>query len=91
MRSDRQPAFYASLLRAVHGWTGERLTGEDIRLRCIGQGICPGHPNAWGTYVIHLIRCGLLRPTDGFRSMRAPGSNGRLTRVYLIEGRRAEQ
>lgn len=75
-------------LAALGQWRGERMTGEDIRLRCAEAGIVPHHPNAWGAFIMHAVRVGALRPLQEFRKMRSEKSHARITRVYAVQGNR---
>ena len=63
---------------------GQLMTGEDIRLECHKRNIAPHHPNAWGGFVMGLVRSKVLLPTDRYVAMRAKGSHARKTQVYKV-------
>jgi hypothetical protein len=58
------------------------LTGEDIRLACEDKGIKPHNNNAWGSFVLSLIKQGYLEPTGRYVAMRSDVSHARKTQVY---------
>ena len=58
------------------------VTGEDIRLACLAEGVGPHHHNAWGGLINQLIRDGVLHPTGRYTPMRARGSHARKTQIY---------
>lgn len=60
----------------------QELTGEDLRLACEDKGIKPHHPNAWGSFVLSLIKQGYLERTGRCVAMKAPESHARQTQVY---------
>ena len=68
--------------RVFESMTDDELTGEDIRLACEAAGVKPHHNNAWGAFILSLVRDGRLEATGRYRPMRAAGSHGRETKVY---------
>lgn len=70
---------FAEFLKLASG----AYTGEDIRLAIEAAGVSPHSPNAWGAFISYLIREGELEKTGSYIPMRAKGSHGRATRVYL--------
>lgn len=58
------------------------VTGEEIRLACEAAGVRPHHHNAWGGFILMLVRSGQLADTGRRVPMRAPGSHARKTTVY---------
>ena len=65
-------------------WRGEELTGEQIRIRLMGMGITPDHPNAWGGFIAGLVKQGYLRDTGRVRHMTLPRSHARRTPVWRV-------
>jgi hypothetical protein len=65
----------------VRGMSGD-FTGEDIRLACESVGATPKHHNAWGGFIMSLVRGHVIEPTGEYRAMRAKGSHARKTQVY---------
>lgn len=69
----------------VRTMSGQEVTGEDIRLRCLSLDIKPSHHNAWGAFIAMMVTEGKLTPTGRYVPMRSEKSNGRRTQVYLVE------
>lgn len=63
---------------------GEEVTGEDIRMMCIEQGIRPHHHNAWGGLISGFVNAGVLRWNGKIRPMKAARSHARSTKVYTV-------
>jgi len=63
------------------GWKG---TGEDIRLKLVGDGLePPHHHNAWGALLLNCVRKEWLVATGEFAHMRTTRSHARMTPVYV--------
>ncbi len=62
---------------------GDKVIGEDIRNALTNFGIIPNHHNAWGAFVLRLVRRGELIPTGEYRSVKGRQSHARRTPVYL--------
>jgi hypothetical protein len=62
---------------------GTICTGESIRIECIGRGLTPHHPNAWGAAIRVAVKDGLLQETGRFLHMRARSSHGRRNPEYI--------
>lgn len=60
----------------------QELTGEDIRRECEARGVRPHHANAWGAFVLGLVREGYLESTGRIVPMRDPRSHARKTQLY---------
>jgi hypothetical protein len=61
---------------------GERVTGEDLRVKltlAVGE---PAHPNSYGAAIRRLVIDGVLKPTGDYTPMQAERSHGRKTPVY---------
>lgn len=63
----------------------QEVTGEDIRLKCLGLNILPHHHNAWGAFISLLVNEGRLIHTGKYVPMKADKSNARRTAVYRVE------
>ena len=62
-------------------WNG---IGEDLRFALTERGVpSPKSPQVWGVFIGTLVKRGLLVATGERRPMRAPGSNGRKSDVYV--------
>lgn len=71
--------------RVVRTMNGQRVTGEDIRLRCAELDITPHHHNAWGALIAKLVRSGWLVPTRQWVPMKGAKSHGRQTQIYIVD------
>lgn len=58
---------------------GERLIGEEIRLRFEAHGIRPHHHNAWGGLINGFLRRGRLQKNGTYRGMATTRSHARAT------------
>jgi hypothetical protein len=63
---------------------GVAITGESIRMLISTFVPPPKHPNAWGAFVMHLIKRERLKPTGDLVRMVMPKSHARLTRLYEV-------
>lgn len=61
-----------------------RLTGEQIRHRLIPYVGKPKHSNAWGGFIMRLLRSGLIEKTGEYVSMCDKRSHARATAVYRL-------
>jgi hypothetical protein len=61
----------------------QEMTGEDIRLAAEEKNIVPHHPNAWGGFIMGLVRQGYLIHTGKYRAPKARKSHGRESKVYI--------
>ena len=68
----------------VRTMSGQEVTGEDIRLRCLSLDIQPQHHNAWGAFIAMMVAEGRLTPTGKYVPMRSEKSNARKTQVYRV-------
>ena len=60
-------------------------TGEDIKVWLISGGLPePHHHNAWGAFIMGLVRSNLLVSTGQTRQMKTRKSHARRNPVYLI-------
>ena len=67
--------------RLPAGWNG---IGEDLRFALTERGVPPPKsPQVWGVFIGTLVKRGHLVATGERRPMRAPGSNGRKSDVYV--------
>lgn len=74
----------ADAVAVVERMRGDEITGESIRVECESRGVTPHHHNAWGSFVLSLVRSGVLVPTGRYVPMRAKGSHARKTQVYIV-------
>ena len=58
------------------------FTGEELRLECEKNDVHPHHHNAWGAYIMHLKRNGLIASTGKYRNMQTAKSHARRTEIY---------
>lgn len=71
------------------------VTGEELRLHCLEQGLeAPQHPNAWGAVFSRLQANEWLLPTNEWIKPHASASHSRQTRFWrsrIFVARDAEQ
>ena len=61
------------------------VTGEDVRRMLTEKGLPPPHHhNAWGAFIMNLVKSEMLVSTGRMAHMKAKKSHARRTVVYLI-------
>ena len=61
------------------------VTGEDVRRMLTENGLPPPHHhNAWGAFIMHLVKSNMLVPTGRMAHMKMRSSHARRTPIYLI-------
>jgi len=64
---------------------GIEVTGEDVRRMLSENGLPqPHHHNAWGAFIMNLVRSGMLVSTGRTGYMKFKKSHARRTLIYLI-------
>lgn len=64
---------------------GIEVTGEDVRRMLTDKGLPPPHHhNAWGAFIMNLVKSGVLVSTGRMVNMKTQKSHARRTLVYLI-------
>ena len=77
-------AFTAAVKDVVESMSGQRVTGEDIRVECACRGVVPHHPNAWGAAINSMVRKNLLIFDNEYKQMKSASSHARKTPVYRV-------
>ena len=75
--------------RVVRTMRGQKVTGEDIKLRCLALEIAPHHHNAWGSFISRLAsgksnEAPLLIATKEVVKTKGKKSHARDTRVWIV-------
>jgi hypothetical protein len=67
-------------------WTGQHVTGEDIKTRVLGCGMTsPKHPNAWGSLVNWAVNNGILEDTGRAKKCILPSAHARRTAIWRVK------
>jgi hypothetical protein len=74
--------WHTAAMRVFRELPQGEFTGEDIRIACLVKGVIPHHHNAWGAFIMGLIRSGLVTKTGKRTKMKAPKSHARETDIY---------
>jgi len=63
---------------------GEKLTGQNIRLRLVSEVGEPPHTNAWGPFISYATARGYLTKTPERRMTKLKSSHSRPIPVYIV-------
>ena len=78
-------AFKANRLALKENPFHSPVTAEWIRLSLVSRGLeLPHHHNAWGAFIMALIRAGYIVPTGQYVNMKTKESHARRTAIYQI-------
>ena len=66
---------------ALYNWP-PYFTGEDIRRHCIGLGLTPVHPNAWGALINQLVKRKMIVASGHYSLPKDVRSHARKIQLY---------